>query len=105
MLVLPVPVGSNANPMRGEKRSHRLATTPFGMPASPTNRAPTGALGYTVDFWPGRKAPKLSRPSFAFKKGSQRTPRLSVRRREMRQSSWKYRMGVHLNWKDEIGLF
>src|SRR5260370_40888123 len=105
MLVLPAPVGSNANPTRGENRTQRFGTTPFGMPASPTNSAPTGALGYTVDFWPGRNAPRLSGPSLAFRNGSQRTPRLSVRRREIRQSSWAYKIGVHLNWNEEIGLF
>src|SRR5438270_10143027 len=53
--VLPLPKGSKAKPMRGEKCALGVCAMPRGMPASPGKRTPRGALGTIVDLTPRDK--------------------------------------------------
>src|SRR5580658_9887814 len=52
-LVLPLPVGSQANPKRGAKFFLSGKFTPVGAPGSPGNTIPRGALGNRCDCNPG----------------------------------------------------
>src|ERR1044071_5874372 len=51
MLVL-APNGDQAKPILGAKFQIAALTPPCGTPGSPGETRPSGALGYTVLFWP-----------------------------------------------------
>src|SRR5712692_11563757 len=95
MLVLPLPVGSQASPNRGANPIQLPFAYDFGIPGSPKKSKPTGALVYLLVFCPARKAGREKwspRPatSCSGSDGSHRMPTCTFSFLLSFTSSWKY---------------